>query len=72
MIVFSNSDSKFELKEALDLPDNMVCYIDDISIPHSWYNIEDFNNKLYIHTNNGYGHTMLTVPIGKYNASRLA
>ena len=25
----SNSDFKFELKEALDLPDNTVCYIDD-------------------------------------------
>ena len=25
-----NSDFKFELKEALDLPDNTVCYIDDI------------------------------------------
>ena len=34
-----NSDFKFELQEALDLPDNAVCYIDDISIPHSWYTI---------------------------------
>ena len=31
-----NSDCKFELKEALDLPDSTVCYIDDISIPHTW------------------------------------
>ena len=32
----SNSDFKFELKEALGLPDNAVCYVDNISIPHSW------------------------------------
>ena len=44
----SNSDFKVELKEALDLPENTVCYIDDISIPHSWYTIEDYNNTLYI------------------------
>ena len=44
----SNSDFKFEINEALDLPDNTYCYIDDICIPHSWYSIEDFNNTLYI------------------------
>ena len=47
----SNSDFKFELKEALDLPDNSVCYIVDICIPHSWYTLEDYNNTLYIVTN---------------------
>ena len=26
----SNSDFKFELKEALDLPENTACYVDDI------------------------------------------
>ena len=44
----SNSDFKFESKEALDLLDNTVCYIDDICIPHTWYTVEDFNNTLYI------------------------
>ena len=29
----SNSDFKFELKEQIDVPENTVCYIDDISIP---------------------------------------
>ena len=32
----SNSDFKLEMKEALDLPENTICYIDDISVPHSW------------------------------------
>ena len=36
-----------ELKEPLDLPDNTVCYVDDISIPHTWRTIESHNNKFY-------------------------
>ena len=43
----SNSDFKFEINEALDLPDNTYCYIDDICIPHTWYTVEDFNNTLH-------------------------
>ena len=39
---------KFELNQALDLPDNTVCYVDDISIPHAWRTIESHNNKFYI------------------------
>ena len=46
----SNSDSgfKFEFKEALDLPDNTVCYIDGISIPRTWRTTESHNNEFYI------------------------
>ena len=44
----SNSEFKFELTHSIQLPDNCVCYIDDIIIPHTWYTIEDFNNKLYV------------------------
>ena len=39
---------KLELKEPLDLPDNTACYVDDISIPHTWRTIESHNNKFYI------------------------
>ena len=44
----SDGDFKLELKEPLDLPDNTVCYVDDISIPHTWGTIESHNNKFYI------------------------
>ena len=44
----SNYEFKFELKQSIQLPDNCVCYIDDIVIPHTWYTIENFNNKLYV------------------------
>ena len=70
-----NSDFKFELQEALYLPDNTVCYIDEISIPHSWYTIEDFNNTLYIQRTYGgmrIDGPVITIPIWNYYASRLA
>ena len=41
----SDSDFKFEFKEPLGLPDNTACYVDDISIPHTWRTIEPHNNK---------------------------
>ena len=44
----SNSDFKFQLSQTVQLPDNCVCFIDDIIVPHSWYSIEDYNNRLYI------------------------
>ena len=44
----SNSDFKFELIEALELLDNAVCYVDDISTLHTWRTIESNNNKIYI------------------------
>ena len=39
---------KFELSQSLTMPANTVCYIDDITIPHSWWNCELTNNKLYM------------------------
>ena len=71
----SNSDFKYELKESLDLPDNTVCYIDDISIPHTWYTIEDYNHQLYIEATNPdltLSASILTVPSSNYTASSLA
>ena len=76
----NNSDVKFELKEALALPDNTVCHIDDISIPHTWYTIEEnLNNTLYIITTQmttdapSWYHTLaLEIPSGNYTGSSLA
>ena len=71
----SNSDFKFEIKEALDLPDNTVCYIDDICIPHTWYTIEEYNNKLYVentYPDFSLSASVLSLPEGNYNATSLA
>ena len=82
----SDSDFKFELKEALDLPDNTVRYIDDISIPHTWRTIESHSNKSYINSkmmylaSGGYDITeeydydpfVLTLPEGNYTGPQMA
>ena len=44
----SDTDFRFDLKQSVDLPDNCNCYIDDIQIPHTWFSVEGYNNKLYL------------------------
>ena len=68
----SNRDFNFEIKEGLELPDNTVCYIGDISIPHTW--TETYNNQLRIETTNISitNATAITLPNGHYTASSLA
>ena len=79
----SDSDFKLELKEPSDLPDNIVCYVDDISIPHTWRTGESHNNRFYyIVFKMGYlnGFDMaynndpfvLTLPEGNYIGANLA
>jgi len=73
----SDSDFKFELKEAIDLPENTVCYVDDISIPHTWYTVEeDYNNRLFISHQNTVTNIddliVITIPSGNYTGASLA
>ena len=44
----SDSNFKFELKESVQLPDKCVCFVDDLVIPHSWYNVEENSKYLYV------------------------
>ena len=81
----SNPDSD-ELKEPLDLPDNTVCYVDDISIPHTWRTIESHNHKFYttfkmeyligggadMTVAYNYDPFVLTLPEGNYTGANLA
>ena len=70
----SDTDFKFEIREAWDLGDNTVCNIDDISIPHTWYTIGNYNNQLCIETANNpiANASIVTIPNGNYTASSLA
>jgi len=45
----SNSDSDFtiELSENIELADNIGCIVTDVTIPHTWFNINQLNNGLY-------------------------
>ena len=51
-----------------------MCYLDAISIPHTWYTIETCNKQLYIETTNTSitNATVITLPNGNYTASSLA
>ena len=45
----STSDFKIDLPQTLKLPDNCVCYIDDVSIPRTFYTVETgVNDTLYV------------------------
>ena len=44
----STSDFKIDLPQTIKLPENCVCYIDDVSIPRTYYTVETgINDKLY-------------------------
>ena len=72
----SHSDFTFELKQTIDLPNNVACYIDDIVIPHCWYSIESFNNKLYFQEHDTlvdtYKERILTLTSQNYSGTSLA
>ena len=77
---------KFELKEPLDLPDNPVCYVDDIGMPHTWRTLESHNDEFYIlfkmmylagggyEITEGYNYNpyLLTLPEGNYTGPQMA
>ena len=77
----SNSNFKTELPMSLTFPENSVFYIDDVSIPHSWYVIEaGVNDKLYIYVSpdppdadfNGVAYRIVTLDPGNYVGTDLA
>ena len=62
-------------------PPNSVFYIDDISIPHSWYTVEEnVNDKLYIYLspkdvnedNDGVIYKIIKIESGNYTGADLA
>ena len=44
----TSSEVTLDLPETVQLEDNMLCQIHEVSIPHSWYSINENNNNLYI------------------------
>ena len=70
----SNANFKFELPVTLYMPNNTAFFIDDVTIPHSWYTVEDFNDKLYFRVTVGFTHNDYVISLQKqlYNGSTLA
>ena len=77
----SNSNFKIDLPQTLMFPENSVFYIDDVSIPHSWYTVEtNINDKLYLMVcptdvdadGDGIAYKIVTIDPGIYNGSEIA
>ena len=77
----SSSNFKFQLPETIFLPNNAAFYIDDVSIPHTWYPIEqNRNDKLYMRVsplnpdpdNDGVIDVIITIAPGNWNIADLA
>ena len=77
----SSSNFKIDLPNSLYFPSNTVFYIDDISIPHSWYTIEEnVNDKIYIlvspkesdEDNNGKIFRIIKISSGNYTGADLS
>ena len=76
----STSNFKIDLPQTLKLPDNCVFYIDDVSIPRTFYTVETgINDKLYFRLGDGviatgyvYNDYTITLDSKDYNGSQFA
>ena len=74
----TSSECTIDLPETVQLEDNMLCQIHEVSIPHSWYSINNTNNNLYfrhqvlpLDVPSGAIYLKIPIPEGNYTASEL-
>ena len=74
----TSSDFIIDLPETVQLEDNVLCQIHEVSIPHSWYSINNTNNNLYFRHQvlppaniAGVSYRKIPIPEGNYTASEL-
>ena len=75
----TSSDFTIDLPETVQLEDNMLCQIQEVSIPHSWYSINETKIDIYwMHQvippaiPNGITYRKISIPEGNYTATDLA
>ena len=74
----TSSDFTIHLPETVQLDENMLCQIHEVSIPHSWYSIEKgVNDRIFVeveHTGVApwTSRAMITLTEGHYTVSELA
>ena len=75
----TSSEFTIDLPETVQLEDNMLCQIHEVSIPHSWYSINSTNNNIYWRHQvippgviSGITYRKITIPEGNYTANDLA
>jgi hypothetical protein len=57
----THSSFQFPLAEPFDTPEGTVCFVDDVSIPFSWFSVDETNKYLYIAERAGSGPYTYTV-----------
>ena len=74
----TSSNFTIDLPETVQLEENMLCQIHEVSVPHSWYSINNTNNNLYFRHQvlppdipSGAIYRKITIPEGNYTASEL-
>ena len=75
----TSSDFTIDLPETVQLEDNMLCQIHEVSIPHSWCSINENNNNFYVmkgilppEAPSGIIYRKLVPPVGNYTATEFA
>ena len=75
----TSSNFTIDLPETVQLEENMLCQIHEVSIPHSWYSINSTNNNLYFRHQvippgviAGITYRKISIPEGNYTAVDLA
>ena len=75
----TSSEFTIDLPETVQLEENMLCQIHEVSIPHSWYSINSNNNNIYWRHQvippgviAGVTYRKVTIPEGNYTAVDLA
>ena len=69
----SHSDFEYEIPQSVSLPDNTICYLDNIVIPNSWKTIDENNNRLYVRgtTSSGNNDAIIGLTTNNYNTTTL-
>ncbi len=49
----TNSEFDYSLGETFATPENCVCWVDAVVLPHSWSSIDDSNKYLYVAERSG-------------------
>ena len=72
----TSSEFTIDLPETVQLEDNMLCQIHEVSIPHSWYSINNTNNNVYFRHQvlppgipSGAIYRKIPIPEGNYNTA---
>ena len=73
----TSPDFTIDLPETVQLEDNMLCQIHEVSMPHSWYSIQKgVNDRLFIDVEHSgaspWTRAMITLTEGNYSVSELA